>query len=90
MKRSAELGLHIVMAEPDSAENAITDLLQLAAETRLAGLILTPPIGDAPGLIDALLDADMKLAVVARRRRASRSRKCAWMTSARPMRLRNC
>jgi len=65
MKRSAELGLHIVMAEPDSAENAITDLLQLAAETRLAGLILTPPIGDAPGLIDALLDADMKLAVVA-------------------------
>lgn len=67
MRRSAELGLHVAVAHGGQRQLRPEDVVRFARDARLSGLILTPPLGDTPELLELLAREDLRLVSIAPR-----------------------
>lgn len=72
MNRCRDEGCHLIVEMFDSgAKDLCAKVLKLVEESTLHGLVLTPPLCDAPLLIDALTRAGVRFVAIAPQRRLS-------------------
>lgn len=67
MRKAAELGMHVAVVHGGGRGLRPEDVLRFVHETHLAGLILAPPIGDDPRLIEMLLGEGVRVVGIAPR-----------------------